>query len=66
MADLHNLSDNIEGELKQAAQQIRSQHLRDLVHEPDRDALCLQFEDNNHGAECQSSVDATFHDLIMV
>ena len=45
MADLHNLSDNIEGELKQAAQQIRSQHLRDLVHAPDRDALCLQFED---------------------
>ena len=45
MADLHNLSDKIEGELRQAAQQISSQHLRDLVHAPDRAALCLQFED---------------------
>ena len=25
-----------------------------------------EFEDNNHGAECQSSVDATICDLIMV
>ena len=45
MADLHNLNTAIKGELQQAAQYIRSQHLRDLVHTPDRAALCLQFED---------------------
>ena len=45
MEDLHNLNNAIEGELQQAAQYIRSQHLRDLVHTPDRAALCLQFED---------------------
>ena len=45
MADLHNLNTAIEGELQQAAKYIRSQHLRDLVHTPDRAALCLQFED---------------------
>ena len=45
MADLQNLNDAIEGELQQAAQHIKSQHLRELVHAPDRSALCLQFED---------------------
>ena len=45
MEDQHNLNNAIEGELQQAAQYIRSQHLRDLVHTPDRAALCLQFED---------------------
>ena len=45
MEDLHNLNNAIEGELQQAAKYIRSQHLRDLVHAPDRAALCLQFED---------------------
>ena len=45
MEDLHNLNNAIEGELQQAAQYIRKQHLRDLVHTPDRAALCLQFED---------------------
>ena len=45
MEDQHNLNNAIEGELQQAAQYIRSQHLRDLVQTPDRAALCLQFED---------------------
>ena len=45
MEDLHNLNNAIEGELQQAAKYIRSQHLRDLVHAPDRAGLCLQFED---------------------
>ena len=45
MEDQHSLNNAIEGELQQAAQYIRSQHLRDLVHTPDRAALCLQFED---------------------
>ena len=45
MEDQHNLNNAIEGELQQAAQYIRKQHLRDLVHTPDRAALCLQFED---------------------
>ena len=45
MTDRQNLNSAIEGELQQAAKHIRSQHLRDLVHAPDRSALCLQFED---------------------
>ena len=47
MADLNNLNNAIEGELQEAAQVIKSQHLRDLVHSSGRSSLCLEFEDLN-------------------